>query len=516
MKKMKKLLSMLLTVIMVLAMAAPSFADETQPIPTGNNGSVTVNKAIDGLTYNAYRILDAVMNDDKTSIAYTLSTKWNGFLSYEKDGEKVSDYLEVISNTQNIRWKSSATDAEGLSKLALAYVEDNSITKDYSTVAANGVASFGEMVDGYYLIDAGAGSLCELNTNKPGVVITEKNGAPEVEKKIIENDNKISSNTASVGDYISYEVTITAKPGAANYVLNDSMSEGLTFVKSFTDGTETKSLTVKKGNVPLTENTDYTIVNKSNDQGFTLTFTDSFMASLRTELANLTTESKEINIVVTYYARLNEKAVVAGDGNTNEATLNYGDNHTTTPTDDSKTTTKTYQINVQKYTAQFDNQNQEVPNTQVALAGAKFTLSKNKNGTNPIKVTSRTAAEGETLTVPTYKVNVDQSVDGVTEIETSITGTANGTFAIEGLAAGTYYLTEIEAPTGYNKLSTPVTITIGNDGTVTGADNGLTKVLNRAGALLPSTGGIGTTIFYAAGIILMAGAVFFVVRRKKA
>ena len=114
----------------------------------------------------------------------------------------------------------------------------------------------------------------------------------------------------------------------------------------------------------------------------------------------------------------------------------------------------------------------------------------------------------------------------------------------DGLAAGEYTITEVVAPNGYNLLEEPIIITIGcevpeevteendkaNWSYITTDNDGLTAanvgtdengrisltVENNAGTLLPSSGGIGTTIFYAAGIILMAGAVFFVVRRKKA
>ena len=146
--------------------------------------------------------------------------------------------------------------------------------------------------------------------------------------------------------------------------------------------------------------------------------------------------------------------------------------------------------------------------TETALAGAKFTLSKNADGSNPIALVSK----GNNV----YRVAKTGETGTVTEITTDDTGK----FTIKGLDADTYYLTETAAPAGYNKLAGPVTIVIGENGVVNGtteASQGVdeVKVLNQSGTELPSTGGIGTTIFYVVGGILVVGAVVLLVTKKR-
>ena len=90
-----------------------------------------------------------------------------------------------------------------------------------------------------------------------------------------------------------------------------------------------------------------------------------------------------------------------------------------------------------------------------------------------------------------------------------------GQVNVRGLKAGTYYLVETTAPEGYNMLTTPYEVTINGEGTITGADNNLVKVVNEQGVLLPSTGGIGTTVFAVAGLVIMAGAAAVLVIKKR-
>ena len=256
-------------------------------------------------------------------------------------------------------------------------------------------------------------------------------------------------------------------------------------------------MTLEDAEVDNTNNKAYTVVSTglTDDCTFEVRFTQAFCDTLK---AN-------DQIVISYTATLNEKAVIAGDGNPNTSKLSYGDkgdaSHTpsgTTPP--STTTTYTWDVDVFKYTMNGE--------TETALAGAKFTLSKNDDGSDPIALVS----EGNNV----YRVAKTRETGTVTEITTDTTGR----FTIKGLDADTYYLTETAAPAGYNKLAGPVTIVIGANGVVnatTEAPQGVkeVKVLNQTGTELPSTGGMGTTLFYVLGGVLVVGAVVLLITKKR-
>lgn len=175
------------------------------------------------------------------------------------------------------------------------------------------------------------------------------------------------------------------------------------------------------------------------------------------------------------------------------------------------TTTKTYEIPVFKYTEKTDGNKTGLPN-------AEFTLSKSEKGTNPIELVDITAAEE---TNKTYRVatEIEKSASPKGTI-TTVTTPSTGKFTIQGLDADTYYLTETKQPDGYNKLTTPVTIVIKEDGTITVGSETITstnpvKVENKSGSLLPSTGGIGTTLFYIFGAILVIGSGVVLITKKR-
>lgn len=134
--------------------------------------------------------------------------------------------------------------------------------------------------------------------------------------------------------------------------------------------------------------------------------------------------------------------------------------------------------------------------TEKGLADAKFTLSKNPNGTDPIKLIDKGSN--------TYRVAKKDETNTITEVITP----DNGRFTIQGLGAGTYYLTEIQQPAGYNKLSGPVTVVIDENGKVRVGESEANpvKVENKTGTVLPSTGGAGTTMIYLVGAVLVLGS----------
>lgn len=500
MKIIKKIAAIMLSIMMVLGMCSVVGAVETSGTSETDKGKITIDNAIVDQTYTIYRILELESFSDKTTTkpntgnyAYKAVKEWENFI---KTGEG-KDYLEIKDGY--VYWKGDNTDARAaeLAKKALVYANENkNIIKPSKepVTARSAKVEFKDLPLGYYLVDSSTGALCSLNTTDTDVIIEEKNAAPTVEKKVQE-DSKIKtadeygeSNTADIGQIVNFKTTITAQAGAQNYVLHDKMHAGLTFDKN--------SVKVQK-NEEEVEPSSYTLNVKdtpssiTDDCTFEIVFTQEFCDKLN---ANDT-------IIVTYSATLNENAVIGEKGNTNEAKLEYGDKNTIS----SNTITKTYKIPVFKYTKKNDGTNK-------GLSGAIFTLSKNPNGENPIKLVKITETED------TYRVAKETEAAGITKI-TEVTTPDDGRFTIQGLDADTYYLTETKQPDGYNKLSAPVKIVIKEDGTITIGDATDTVdevgVENKSGSILPSTGGMGTTLFYIFGAILVIGSGVVLITKKR-
>ena len=473
MKHIKKLASLLLAMVMVFALATTAYAE-------GETGSITINDAVVGQTYTIYQILDLESyNTSANAYAYKTTTAWNTFIN--SDAIK-GTYVEVDAQGY-VTWKEGA-DAAAFAKAAQKYAKDNSIANQGSVTATTTTVSFTGLELGYYLVDTTLGTLCALDTTNPDVVMEEKNEVPTNVKTVEEDStgNYGEKNDADIGQTVNFKSTITAQAGAENYVFHDTMSAGLTYTG--VTGITLNGDTVDAGN--------YTVVTEGLTDGctFEVRFAQAFCDTLK---AN-------DQIVISYTATLNENAVIAGAGNPNTSKVSYGDSSNTKYTPDSQTKTYTWDVDVFKYTMDGE--------TEKALAGATFTLSKNADGSNPIALVS----EGNNV----YRVAKTGETGTVTEITTD----ATGKFTIKGLDADTYYLTETAAPAGYNKLAGPVTVVIGENGVVNGtteAPQGVdeVKVLNQSGTELPSTGGMGTNVFYVLGGVLVLAAVVLLVTRKR-
>ena len=469
----RKLVSLLLAVVLMLGLTALGYAE-------GETGSITINDAVVGQTYTIYQILDLESyNASANAYAYKATTAWNTFIN----SDAIKGTYVNVDDQGYVTWVKDA-DAAAFAKAAQKYAKDNSITNQGSVTATTTTVSFTGLDLGYYLVDTTLGTLCSLDTTNPNVVMEEKNEVPTNVKTVEEDStgNYGEKNDADIGQTVNFKSTITAQAGAENYVFHDTMSAGLTYTG--VTGITLNGTTVDASN--------YTVVTEGLTDGctFEVRFTQAFCDTLK---AN-------DQIVISYTATLNENAVVAEEGNPNTSKLSYGDSSNTKYTPDSQTKTYTWDVDVFKYTMNGE--------TEKALADAKFTLSKNSDGSNPIALVS----EGNNV----YRVAKTGETGTVTEITTD----ATGKFTIKGLDADTYYLTETAAPAGYNKLAGPVTIVIGENGVVNGtteAPQGVdeVKVLNQSGAELPSTGGIGTTIFYVLGGVLAVGAVALLIAKRR-
>lgn len=333
---------------------------------------------------------------------------------------------------------------------------------------------------GYYLVvssgwDNDVTVVCSLDTTDPDVDIEEKNGKPTIEKKIVENDTTTDNNTAGIGDYVQFQITVNVIDGQpSNYVIHDKMSQGLTFVST----TEYPVKVLLNGNE--LNNSQYDIITDS-----TKTHTDcAFEIKIHDKVLSVNDK-----ITVTYYGQVNSSAVINTDSNTNEAKLTYGTNGGSSW---EQTPTKVFGFNVHKYDG--------ADTSKSLLAGAQFRLYKTVDETT------------------FYAKFSDGLLTGWTSTEseaTILTSNDKTELVLNGLDAGTYYLEETQAPDGYNKPTDPVKVTITNEGVVESATNGAIFVANNAGATLPSTGGIGTTIFYVIGGGLMVAAVVLLVTKKR-
>ncbi len=455
MKKTNKLFSVVLAIVLVFAMAIPAFAAGT--------GTITISNAVSGETYSAYQMLTFTpVEGNAEAGVYKVATGWEAFFA---EGGKGRTYFDIAAD-ETVTLKEGA-DLTALAADAIAY-EGKTVTA--TAEAANATVVLSDLPLGYYVVDTSLGTICALtNTNSDETVI-EKNEGPALVKKIVE-DGLVDANTVAIGDTVTYQATITIGEGVENYVMHDKMSAGLTFGK--VESVKIGDADVVAGN--------YTVTSTGLTDG--CTFEIAFDNEYTEDLARGT------EIVVIYTATVDEDAVVGSTGNPNEAWLefNTGDEVRTTPED--IVITYTTKLTVNK-TDKDGN----------ALAGAGFTLYK-KNG---------------------------EAWDAVGNEITGVT-----TFVWNGLDEGEYKIEETTVPAGYNKAAdieftisatVPEEVTAvgdtatwasnNNDVTVT---NGTyeTAVKNLTGGLLPETGGIGTTIFYIVGALLVVGAAILLITKKR-
>lgn len=476
MKHAKKLFSLALALIMALALAVPAMAAQEGEL-TG--GSITINDAIPKQTYNIYQLLYLESyNPETNAYSYKANSAWEDWLKTQ------SAYVS-FDDQGYVTWVTGASAAD-FAKLALEHAKTNSIDADAdpqtAPAAADGeeysTVTFSGLKLGYYLVDSSAGALCSLDTTNPDAVMNEKNAEPTIDK---EDKSTTDSDSPSVGDDVNFEITITAQPGAENYVLHDAMGDGLAL----------KAETIKVTGADITAE-DYTVKTSELTDGcdFEIIFTEEYLNSIATETV----------ITVTYTATITPDAIQGVDAVTNQAILDYGDDKHTVD-EDGKTVTNVYSFDIVK-----TDKNMKL------LDGATFELYDAAVGGNKIALVK----EGNVYRVATTEEQAGEGfVSAVIEAE-------DGRATVDGLGNGTYYLQEVDAPEGYNKLAERKEVVISGadiSTTMTGdtwnAGDGGVQITNNTGTELPSTGGMGTTIFYVVGGVLMAGAAVLLVTKKK-
>lgn len=503
---MKKFLAILLAAMMLLAVTA-SFAEEATTY------AITVPASETGVshTYEVYQIFTGKLSEDGSILS---EVKW-GKNGTGNEGEAVTDAeLKTLTDT-------TGTDKQKLEVIA-NYVDLDGTA--YTTVAD------GKSVNvpaGYYLIkdvnnsldgthDAYTTYIVEVCN---AVTLTPKSVYPTVDKEVQDETGDAEANhtdgwkeTADHNLFESFSFRLTANlPADTRYAdyptyavtFHDTMSEGITFEEIVSVTVDGKTLSAEQYTTAGTDALSY---------GGTWTLS---IADLKT-IADVNLVDGA-DVVVVYKAHLNEKAQidnasVTSTTNQNSVYLTYSNNPNAsgegkTPTD--YVWVFTYVVNNTKYANTAASGNE--------LAGAGFTLYDSNN-----------------VVVPLCKIGDDYYVYNGTTLPTGATAvannemitTANGKFNIKGLDHGTYTLKETTVPDGYNKCD-DVTITI----SAVHAENGDQKsasstlntastlnnsIVNKSGATLPETGGIGTTLFYLFGGLMAAGSALILVVRRRA
>jgi len=541
----KKIASLLLAVTIILSMGVVSvFAA---------SGTITIqpppNMSTDGITYYAYKIFDVTSSG--SSYAYTVVTPFDTFGNNAADdpagiltsGQTLKDFLSGIPASP------TAAQMQQMNTLAnelYAFAVANSVTAAGSATGAGGPVTINNLDNGYYVVYAKGTSTangvtvvaqCALTTADPDVTIDLKADVPTIDKTVSDDPGNTYGKTTdlNVGDTAYFKITSTVPKmtgyKAYQFILHDTMSVGLTY---------DDHVSVTLNGTPLVENTDYKVLTTGLTPA-TETLQIVFAPS------KFVTYTPGSAIVITYQGILNSSAVIGGSGNPNSAFLSFSNNpsnqYIPTPGDDftpdnppdnppgtgdtppSVTTVYTYDIPIYK-----------TDDKGVALSGASFAVfstladaaaaAADPTGTGNLDNALKFTAKADTTTNPLasgkiFKNYIYDSKSGTINI---MAVSSDGYLDLQGLDAGTYYLAETATHDGFNRLTEPITVTIvphsPPDGTFTltvGSNVNLPKVtvVNSAGSIFPSTGGIGRSIFYVGGFALIGCAVIFLAGRKK-
>lgn len=498
MKYMKKFITLLAALTLALAIAVPAFAETTTTTYT-----ITINNGTG--TYAAYQIFKGDLHEKTLS-----NIEW---------GDNVTDEGRTKFGNAADKAKTITTeaDAKAFAVEVAKYLTDPAAGTGTDSITVSG--------PGYYLIKNTSVGEGEVFTDYilrvvGDVTVNPKSGKPTLDKQIRHNETGVWGVVGDnqIGDTVEFR-TLTTVPIVSGYtqytyVIHDEMSAGLTSnVRSNED------VTIKVNDETVLDKNYYTVtVDETNANKFTVTV----------DVLNAIKDGKMVegNTLYTYYTGiLNENAKVYNDGKQeNKAYLEYSNNP-----HDNKTTNKTPEKVVYDWTFKMGVKKVDGADG-TPLTDAKFVLSKNGN------CSLGTIGDDGTPSNTTDLINLIENSDGsYTVAPAGYTGSVvnvmtAGDITINGLDDATvYYLYETKAPAGYNRLTAAVrfeiTATYSDAGdnctSVTAKVNNdvqssvSVSVRNNKGSTLPSTGGIGTTLFYVIGGVLMAVAAVLLVTKKR-
>lgn len=537
MKHLRKIMALVLSLAMVLAMSINVFAAEGTATTTPTSGTFTITAPAGAHQYEIYQIFTGDLKDKTLS-----NIKW-GTNGKEKEGSAVSEEvlndLKTVAEPDKVTGKDK-TDREKLNVVTKYADLTNNETKKPVATITNGEKY--KAVPGYYLIKDADNSITGDDAYTTylvkvvgAVTIQPKSAKPSVDKQVLDEIDDAEEGAAggwgesadhAINESFQFKLIATIPDDKDmdaydHYYLNfeDVMGTGVTFEKI-------DSVTVTPKNSSESEKVlDDTQYKLSSNAVSGLRGSATWNISI-IDLKTYLTDIKGATITVIYSAHLNEDAEVTNTSNTegttnnqNKVALEYSNNPNATgdgtskPKDTGKTEydyvfVLTYESDNTKYKNEIKEDN--------LLAGAGFRLYSDKNCNNEILLKKHTDG-------CYYPIATGEGEE--------MFSAKNGQFNIKGLDAGTYYLKETSTPEGFNTIEnmkieinaihkekkenpTKVALTLTkklNDKEYTGAN----KVINKSGSLLPETGGIGTTIFYIVGVVLVLGAGVLLVTKKR-
>ena len=518
MKRMKKIMALMLAAIMMMAMSVTAFAAEGA---TGTH-TLTVNvkttepaQNLKGQTINLYKLFDVTESGEgqNKNYAYTVNETYKKTLATVlniAETSKDEDFAATVTklgsdNATEVQNFANTFTTKALEGKLEATTTSGKITEENKTSY-----TFNNLAAGYYLVYVTGGKEIQsslVTVDADTTTVDLKTEAPSIDKTA-------DKTTVNIGDVVTYTVTgaIPDTTGYAEYVykIHDELTKGLDFVNdangtALEAGATTVNVKVAFKDAGVTDASTApttATVDTANNRKMSLDLSEWVRA-------NQANKGKEFT--VTYYAKVNKAAVVTEK---NKAQLEYGNKPgETTTTTPSEAKTPTYPVDILKVKK----------GTNEVLADAHFTLyASTTEGTidesKPIKVTKE--ADGK------YSYAADQNAADATDDMVTVANKIEGqgyNLHINGLAAGTYYLKETKAPEGYNKLTSPIKVTITKTGdeewTVskdgTAEDDKIIDVENSTGSLLPSTGGRGAIAFAVIAALLVFGVAVSFIRDKR-
>ncbi|WP_281528073.1 isopeptide-forming domain-containing fimbrial protein [Ruminococcus champanellensis] len=537
MKATKRIFSVFLTCVLAFTMAfamglTASAADYT----------ITINTPTDDIvrTYEAYQIFRGNLDGDTLS-----DIEWGTGI----------DGAAFLTELQKNAAYTSCKDAKTVAEKLASFTDDSDEAVAFAKLAgkflttATASSSTGQITvpAGYYLlkdVTTATHDALSLNILKvvKDVTVNPKADHPTVDKKIgTDITTGVAANEATIGDKVPFVIAskVPQMQGYTKYffVLNDSMTAGLTY---------NRDVAIKIGATTLAADA-YDVV--YDDTANTMKIVIKNFIQYKSEAGK--------DIVVTYSATLNEKADLTQAGNKNTVKLTYsnnpnvdykGDNEpdTTDPvgeTPEHVTVTYSTQLQLTKVDGK-DKSKLEGVEFQITGTSIKTAVSKGhyfkqdtagtyyqlKDGTfTDTAPAPETESKYVSTSVKYAEVTDATEQTKMQKVTASGTTDANGLITFKGLGAGTYYITELKTLGGYNLLTAPITVTITGTPSATGSgyswsvssnatfEDDMVKltVENNKGSVLPITGGIGTTIFYVIGGLLVCGAVVMAITKKK-